>query len=476
LSDPVLAHLDGQRGAILERLLELVRAPSIGADPAYADGMETARRLLLRQLSAMGLDRVQLLEAGGQPAVYGEWLGAPDRPTLIVYGHYDVQPPDPVEKWASPPFEPTLRNGRLYGRGVSDDKAPTAIALETLAGFLAVEGRLPVNVKVLVEGEEETGSASLHALLETHRDLLEADAVISADGGRWRADLPTVNVGTRGNCGFEVTVTTAMKDLHSGRYGGAVPNACHAMAALLASLRTPDGAIAVEDFYDGIEPPPAAETIAMAEIPFDEQAFYEGLGAEPYGERGFTTLERLWLRPTLDVNGMWGGYTGAGSKTVIPSEAHAKLTMRLVPGQDPGRVQDAVRRHLQRHCPRGARLAFGPPRGASAAYEVSPEHPLLLAVEEALEATLGRKPLRVRMGATLPLTAIVSEMLGLDTVMFSFATSDEDYHAPNEFFRLSSLDEGLAGWVRLLRRLGGQEPEDYARFRRGTPGESRPSA
>lgn len=471
MSDPVLAHLDQERSAIVERLLELIRAPSVGADPAYGQGMETARRLLLAQLSSMGLDRVQLLEAGGQPAVYGEWLGAPGRPTFLVYGHYDVQPPDPLEKWTSPPFEPTVRNGRLYARGVSDDKAPTAIALEVLAGFLAVEGRLPVNVKVFLEGEEEVGSTSLRAILERHGDLLAADAVISADGGRWRADLPTVNVGTRGNCGFEFTVTTANKDLHSGRYGGAVPNACHVMAGLVASLHTAEGSVAVEGFYDGIEALPAVEMVAMAEIPFDEAGFYENLGAEPFGEPGFTTLERLWLRPTLEVNGMWGGYTGAGSKTVVPNEAHAKLTMRIVPGQEPERVQDAVKRHLERHCPKRARLSFAARRGSCAAYVLPPEHPLLLASEEALEATLGRKPLRVRIGASLPLTGIVSQTLGLDTVMFSFAISDENYHAPNEFFRLSSLEEGLSAWVYLLRQLGEQSPDAYAAFRRDAHGE-----
>jgi acetylornithine deacetylase/succinyl-diaminopimelate desuccinylase-like protein len=378
-----------------------------------------------------------------------------------------VQPPDPLVKWSTPPFEPTIKGDRLYGRGVSDDKGPSLIALETLGAFLRLEGRLPVNLKVLLEGEEEIGSASLPAILRRYRDRLSADAVISADGARWRADLPTINVGSRGNAGFEFTVTTAIKDLHSGRYGGAVPNALHVIAELVAGLHDAQGRVAVESFYDGIPPLEGAERAAMAAIPFDESRFFAELETGPFGEPRFTTIERLWVRPEL--NGMWGGYTGPGGKTVIPNEAHAKITTRLVPGQNPERVQEAVIEHLRRNCPSGARITFRANRGGSAAYLVPADHPLLAAAEQALEETLGRKPLRIRMGATLPLTDMVLRELGIDTVMFSFATSDEDYHAPNEFFRLSAIDEGVAAWVKLLRHLGNHHPTDYEPFRRAVP-------
>jgi acetylornithine deacetylase/succinyl-diaminopimelate desuccinylase-like protein len=463
MTDPVLSRLQGEREAILARLDTFVRHPSVGADPAYADGMKGAQSFLLDRLEAMGLRNVQRLEAGGQPAIYGEWLDAPGKPTFLVYGHYDVQPPDPLEKWSTPPFEPTIRNERIYARGVSDDKAPSLIALEAIGAFLQEEGRLPVNVKVMIEGEEETGSATLGALCRRYADLLAADAVISADGARWRADLPTITVASRGNTGFEFTVTTACKDLHSGRYGGAVPNALHVVADLVASLHDRDGGIAVAGYYDGIEPLSDQERSALAQIPFDEKAFYEQLDTAPMGEAGYTALERLWLRPTLDVNGLWGGYTGAGSKTVIPNEAHAKLTMRLVPGQDPDRIVEVVKSHLLSRCPQGARVTFGDTRGGSGAYLLPAEHPLLAAAEKALEETLGTAPIRVRMGATLPMTDIMARELGVDTVMFSFATSDEDYHAPNEFFRLSSLDEGLTAWVKLLRRIGEQSQTEYRR-------------
>ncbi len=468
MSDPVLSHALAGRDALLDRLAAFIAHPSVGADPAYAEGMEGARRFLetrLAQAGFAGIRRLAAPDGTGQPAIYAEWLGAEGAPTLLVYGHYDVQPPDPLELWRSPPFEATAEGGRLYGRGASDDKGPMLIALEALIAFLQVEGRLPVNVRLLLEGEEETGSPSLEPILAAHRDTLAADAVLSADGARWRADLTTINVGNRGNGGFEVTVRTAAKDLHSGRYGGVVPNALHVLADLIASLRDAEGRIAVAGFLDGVEPPTADERAAIAAIPFDEAALFRDIGSAPAGEPGYTFLERLWVRPTLEVNGMWGGYTGAGAKTVIPAEAHAKFTMRLVPGQDPARVKDCVLAHLRAHCPEGATLTLSDERGWAGAYAIPDAHPLLAAAEDALQETTGDRPIRVRIGATLPLTEIVQRVLGRDTVMFSFSTADEDYHAPNEFLRLSAIDEGLAAWIALIRRVGTQSPADYAPFR-----------
>ncbi|XWN31069.1 MAG: dipeptidase [Devosia sp.] len=466
MTDPVRARLAQERGAILDRLKALVSIPSVSTDPAYGESMEAARQFLMARLNEMGFSGVTTIGEGARPAVYGEWLGAPGKPTLLVYGHYDVQPPDPIDRWHTPPFEPVEKNGRLYARGASDDKGPSLLALETLGAFIVVEGGLPVNIKILLEGEEEMGSPDLASLCRQHADRLKADAALSADGGRWRADLPTINVAARGNAGFELYVRTATKDVHSGRFGGAIPNALHVMATLIASLRDPDGGIVVDGFFDGATDPGPAEAEELAAIPFQEQSFFGELETVPMGEPGYTTLERLWLRPTLELNGMWGGYTGAGSKTVIPHEAHAKFTMRLVAGQDPTRIQQAVTRHLETHTPPGVTMQIRDPRGWCSAYALDPAHPLLAAAEAALTETYGRVPLRVRMGATLPMTDVLANTLGIATVMFSFATSDEDYHAPNEFFRLSSLDEGFDAWVRVLRRVGEQSPEDYAPFSR----------
>jgi acetylornithine deacetylase/succinyl-diaminopimelate desuccinylase-like protein len=469
MSDPVLDHALAREDVFVDALTEFVSYPSVGADPSMAEGMENARQFVEARLAAMGFEKRQRLSPAsgtGQPAIYGERLDAPGKPTILVYAHYDVQPPDPLDKWHSPPFEATEREGRLYGRGISDDKAPMMIALDALAAFLSVEGKLPVNVKLLIEGEEETGSPSLPGILETNRALLAADAVLSADGARWRPDLVALNVGSRGNAGFEIRVETAAQDLHSGRYGGIVANPLHVLSNLIASLHDAEDRIAVPGFYDGVAEPTNAERAEIADIPYDEDSAFAAIGARPHGEAGYSTLERLWMRPTLDVNGMWGGYTGAGSKTVIPSEAFAKLTMRLVPGQDPDRAQQAVIDHFKAQLPDYARIEVYGERGSSGAYAVPSDHPLLQAAVAALEETTGQKPLKVRIGASLPLTEIVARILGLDTVMFSFALADENFHAPNEFFRRSSITEGLSAWIAILRKLGALSPADFAPFRR----------
>ncbi len=469
MTDPVLARALKRKPQLIETLKALVACPSVGADPAMAQGMEDARRIIEARLDAMGFQDRRRLSPGdrsGQPAIYAERMDAPGRPTILIYAHYDVQPSDPLDKWNTPPFEATERGARLYGRGISDDKAPMLIALDTLAAFVAVEGRLPVNVKLLIEGEEETGSPSLPAILETNRDLLAADAVLSADGARWRPDLVALNIGSRGNAGFEIRVQTAGQDLHSGRYGGIVANPLHVLATLIAGLHDARGRIAAPGFYDGVAEPTDAERAEIAAIPFDEDDAFAAIGAQPHGEAGYCTLERLWMRPTLDVNGMWGGYTGAGSKTVIPNEAFAKLTMRLVPGQDPQAAKRAVIDHLKARVPAGATLEVHGDRGQGGAYIIPPDHPLLGAAVSALELTTGRSPLKVRIGASLPLTEIVSRILGLDTVMFSFALSDENFHAPNEFFRLSSIADGLAAWTAIMRQIARIDPAAFAPYRR----------
>ena len=467
-TDPVLAHLLATSQDVVARLGELVACPSVSTDPAYAAGMAAARAWWRARLAALGFAEVTEIDAGGHPAVTARWHGAgPAAPRLLVYGHYDVQPPDPLEAWTSPPFALAARNGRLYARGVSDDKGPSLLAIETLGAFLAVEGALPCNVTILLEGEEEVGSATLEKILERHRDLFAADAALSADGARWRADLPTMTVATRGIASMEVALRTAAKDLHSGRYGGVARNAALELARLLTTLQAADGTILVPGFHDGIAPVTAEERAELERIPFDVAAHDASIGAAPSGRATAEFLERLWRRPTLEVNGLWSGYTGAGGKTVIPALAQAKLSMRLVPGQDPARVTAAVAAHLRAQCPPGLALDITTTRGGSRATAVAADHPLLLAAEQALEQTTGRRPLRVRMGATLPLTDIVQRVLGLDTVMFSFATADEDFHAPDENWRESALPEGFSAWVALLRRVGALRRADFAAYSTG---------
>jgi acetylornithine deacetylase/succinyl-diaminopimelate desuccinylase-like protein len=467
LKDAVLAALLDDRAGFVERLGALVACPSVSTDSAYHEGMAAARAWWRARLTALDFQDARDIAAGGHPAVTARWHGAgPDAPTLLVYGHYDVQPPDPLPAWTSPPFTLTARDGRLFARGVADDKGPSLLAIETLGAFLRAEGRLPINVTILLEGEEEIGSRTLAAILETHREALHADAVLSADGARWRADMPTMTIATRGLAALEFSVRTAAKDLHSGRYGGVARNAAQEMARILATLRDAEGEIAVPGFFEGIPPVTNSQRAALAAIPYDVAAHDASIGAVPSGRSTAEFLERLWLQPTLDINGMWAGYTGEGGKTVIPDSAHAKLSARLVPGQDPARVTQALEAHLRTVAGPGVALTITPTRDGTRATEVAANHPLLIAAEAALLETTGVAPIRVRMGATLPLTDIVARVLGIDTVMFSFATADEDFHAPNEGWRESAIPEGFAAWVALIRRVGALTRADFVQ----TPG------
>ena len=451
----VLRRLRERRGEILVKIVEFASIPSVSTDPAHAADIDRAARWVATELAAAGPLAVRTLPTGGHPVVYGEWLGAPGKKTIVVYGHYDVQPPEPLEKWDSPPWTPTLRDGCLYARGVSDDKGPMLIPIAVAEAFFATAGRLPINVKFLFEGEEEIGSRHLDAFVREHASLLAADVVVSADGAMWRIDEPSLTVASRGLCGLEVKLRGAAKDLHSGRYGGSVANPLHAMAALIASLHDRDGRVTVEGFYDDVRDPLPRDRAALAALPFDERAYLAQIGAvSSFGEAGYTTLERLWTRPTLEINGLWGGYQGPGQKTVIPSEAHAKITCRLVPDQRPHDVAERVRWHLETHVPPGAHLLVSIVDHGSRAVQIPTDHFALQAADAALAATYGVRPLVVRMGGTVPISDLFQRHMGVDTVFFSFSTADEDFHAPNEFFRLHRLDEGLEAWAHLWNILG----------------------
>ena len=326
-ADAVAATLVAQEDAVRARLDQFIRLPSVSTDPAYTEGMRGAQQFLLSWLREIGLHDVQMLDGGGHPVIYGAWTGAPGKPTILIYGHYDVQPPDPMTEWASPPFEPTERDGCLFARGASDDKGSSAIAIAAVAAFLQQTGACPVNVKLFLEGEEEIGSPSLPAIVARYRDLLRADAVLSADGGRASPTIPTINVGARGNTGMEIKLTTAAKDLHSGRYGGAIRNALHEMAALIATLHDRDGRIAVAGYLAAVTPATPLQRQQTAAFPVDEAEFCAEVGAVALGEPGYTLRERLTLRPAIDVNGMWGGYTGAGAEDFGPNLERAKALL-----------------------------------------------------------------------------------------------------------------------------------------------------
>ena len=451
---PIEAHLAARRDEILETLKSFVRLPSVSTDKSFAPGIAAAAAFVAERLRVAGLSEVCVHPTPGHPIVTASWHLAPGRPTILIYGHYDVQPPDPIEAWTSPPFQPVVRDARLYGRGTSDDKGPMLIPIEVAASYMAESKALPINVVFLFEGEEESSSVNLEPFVASHKSLLAADLVVSADGAQWRADLPSVIVGSRGICSLEVTVKGAAKDLHSGRHGGSVANPIQALVKMLASLHAPNGSIAVPHFYDTVRSVSAAERQAIEAIPFDEGAYLASIGAPAgVGEAGFALLERNWLRPTLEYNGIVGGYTGPGRKTVIPSVASAKITCRLVPNQQPDEIARLVAAQLTALTPAGVTVDIAISVGGSRAYAVPRDLPGLRVAEAVLADVTGRKPARVRMGATIPIGDVFRQHLGIETVFFSFATSDEDYHAPNEFFRLQSLDRGLVAWTRLLWQL-----------------------
>ncbi len=450
-----LAWIEDRHARVLQHLIDFAAIPSVSTDPAYADGIARAAAFLARRLTEAGLEHAAVRPTAGHPVVTADWLHAPGAPTILIYGHYDVQPPDPLEKWTSPPFVPEIRDGRLYARGVSDDKGPLLVAVTALEALLATAGRLPVNVKLLVEGEEEMGSAHLEPFVAAEAAALRADFVLSADGAMWRADLPTVTVASRGLCALDLTVRGAAKDLHSGRHGGAVANPLQAICRLLASLHRDDGAVAVSGFYDRVRTLSPAARAEIAAIPFDEAGYLRSLGARAgAGEAGWSLLERNWVRPTLELNGLQGGYAGPGTKTVIPAEAHAKITCRLVPDQDPTEVLELIEHHLRQHTPAGVALEVERHRGMSHPYAIAESHRGLRLAMEVLGELYGRRALPVRMGATIPIGEIFARRLGIDTVFFSFSTADEDYHAPNEFFRVQRLWDGVRAWITYLARLG----------------------
>lgn len=450
-----LDYLDAHASRYLAELAAFVAIPSISTDPAHAADVGRAADWVAARLRQAGPIHVETWHTPRHPAVFGRWDHAPSAPTVLIYGHCDVQPAEPLAAWQSPPFTLTERDGRLYGRGVSDDKASMLLPILAAEACFATGTPPPVNLRFLFEAEEEIGSPSLTTLVRDRREALACDVVLSADGGMWRADRPSLNLSARGIAAFEFTVRGPAKDLHSGRHGGSVANPLHAAAALVASLHDRDGRISIPGFYDDVEAIEPAVAASMAQLSFDEARYIADVGAPAAsGEPGYTTLERQWHRPTIEVNGMYGGYQGPGSKTVLPSEARVKMSCRLVPRQTPRAVVARVRAHLERQCPPGVTLAFHDDEHGAPPYRVSADSPFVRAAADTLDEVFGQRPDLVGMGGSVPIVTTFREALGADTVFFSFSVGDEDIHAPNEFYRPERFRIGPRAWVRLWQRLG----------------------
>jgi acetylornithine deacetylase/succinyl-diaminopimelate desuccinylase-like protein len=449
-----LEYLRLRESQLVEELKEFVRIPSQSGDPACAPHIQRAAAWAADRLRRAGLEHVSVLPTGGHPAVYADWLHAPGAPTALIYGHFDVQPPEPLALWTSPPYEPEIRDGRLFGRGASDDKGGVLSAIAGIEAVLATEKRLGINVRFCIEGEEEVGSPNFSAFLARERARLACDLVVSADGGQWSADQPQVVLSLRGGCGAELHVTGPARDLHSGLHGGAVLNPLEAISRLLASMREPDGRIAVAGFYDDVQPLSPRDREQIARVPLDEAAYQTGLGIPAvHGEPGFTVLERRWIRPTLEINGLWGGHTGAGPKTVIPAEAHAKIHCRLVAAQDPDRIFEFLRRHVEAHTPAGVRATLTRAGGRSLPYLLPAGHPANRIATDVLTEVYGVAPFETRVGGSIPVLPMFQEVLGAPAILFGASTDDANIHSPDEFVYLRSLHRAARCFALLPARL-----------------------
>lgn len=450
------SYLDAHRDRFLEELLAFVAIPSVSAKDDHAHEVRRAGQWVMDRLGAAGLDNIQMLETGGHPVVYADWLKAgDDKPTVMIYGHFDVQPGEPFELWDSPAFEPQVRDGRVFGRGASDDKGGMLIPILAVEAMLKTAGQLPVNVKFFFEGQEEIGSPQLPAFVAKHRDLFACDMIFSADGAQRSADEPQMVTALRGIVACEVTVTGAKSDLHSGHHGGGVANPILALSQMLAGMKGDDGRITIDGFYDDVLDLTDEDRAAFARVPFDEETYKADLGIpDTFGEAGYSTRETLWARPTFEVNGMWGGYQGVGTKTVLPAEAHAKITCRLVANQTPERVYAAIEAHVAAHTPKGVRADIRRLPASGDPFLVPTGHNGSQAAREVLREVYGTEPFVTRMGGSIPVMSIFLRELGVHGVMFGFACPDDGIHGPNESYRLASFERGRVAYCKLLERLG----------------------
>lgn len=457
----VLAVADRELEGSINRLFDLVRIASISADGAYHAECEKAARWLVVELTALGF-AAEARPTAGKPMVVAHYAprnAAPDCPHVLFYGHYDVQPVDPLELWHSPPFEPRRAKGadgieRLYGRGCADDKGQLMTFVEAARAWIAVSGDLPFRATFLIEGEEESGSPSLVPFLQQNREELACDVAFICDTNMWDAKTPAITTRLRGLVADEITITGPRIDLHSGSWGGPVMNPLRVLAKVLASLHDKNGKVAIPGFYDGVEPLPAATRKQWQSLPFSERKFLKDVGvSQPAGEKGKSVLEQIWARPTAEVNGMWGGYTGAGAKTVLPSKAHAKLTFRLVGKQKPEKVLKAFRSFVKKQIPKDCKVEFSKHFHGAPASEVKESNRFITSARGALKDEFGREAVLIGSGGSIPIVRHFKDVLGMDSVLVGFGLDDDAIHSPNEKYNLSSFHHGIRSWVRIMSRM-----------------------
>ena len=453
MTEAVLNYLTEHREEQFEALNDFLRIPSVSTDSKFKADVRDAAQFVSDYLTKIGFNQVEIEETKGHPLVYGEWLEAgEDAPTVLVYGHYDVQPADPLELWETEPFEPTIRNGRLYARGASDDKGQVFMYLAVFEAFMKTTGKLPINVKVCIEGEEEIGSENLYDILKSKKEQFNADFAMISDSGMVTEGQPTILYGLKGFTGLEFTIHGPENDLHSGIYGGAVRNPLMAMAHVLASMKDENEVVQVEHFYDDVEPITDEERQLMADAPSENFTKTTGI-PETVSEHGYTAAEHTMARPTLEINGMFGGYQGEGTKTIIPSSATAKLTCRLVPGQDPEKVQDALVNHIEKTLPTGVTVSIEREPLSAKAYKVDPSHPLIQKAAKSYGDAFNQPAVFVRMGGSIPVVEWIDDIFKMPIVLLGFGTPDDRLHSPNESFLLENYDRGLVTIVDYLASL-----------------------
>lgn len=440
--EEVKKYIEKHKEKILNELFELIRVPSVSAEKSNREAMTKTAELIRKNFIVSGADNARTMPTKGWPVVYAEKIIDKNLPTILVYGHYDVQPAEPLDEWKSQPFEPEIRDGKIYARGADDDKGQLFMQVKAFE-FMCRENKLPCNVKFLIEGEEEIGSPSLEEFCKKHRDLLKSDIILVSDTTMFSLDQPTLTIGLRGLAYFEITVVGPNRDLHSGLYGGAVNNPGNALSELIANMKDDKGKITIPGFYDDVETVSDEERRLLNQVPLSNSQLMDSIVVgELFGEEGYTTTERLGIRPSLDVNGIWGGYTGEGAKTILPAKASAKVSMRLVPNQDPDKIEKLFYSYLEKNLPPGIRFKLKTLNGGYA--YISPwDSKGIKAAIQAIEKTFGKTPLPVRGGGSIPIISVFERVLGVKAVLLGFGLEEDAIHSPNEHYPLANLFKGI---------------------------------
>jgi acetylornithine deacetylase/succinyl-diaminopimelate desuccinylase-like protein len=453
--ETVAGHLKSNRKKYLRELKELLRIPSLSVEPKGAKPIQKAADWVCERLRSAGCKNAKIHETDGHPVVYGESLEAPGAPTILVYGHYDVQPVDPLELWKTPPFEPTVRGGKIFARGASDDKGQVIVHVNALEAHLADGGRCPVNVKFVIEGEEEIGSDNLEPFIRNNKGQLACDAVVVSDTGMFDKGVPSICYGLRGLTYLEVSLRGTDTDLHSGSYGGSVVNPANALVEMLAKLKDARGRVTIPGFYANVKRLTVAERRAFNSLPHSDAKYKKSIGApDLFGEASYSTLERVWVRPSLDINGIWSGFTGEGAKTVIPAEAHAKVSMRLVPDQTPKEIYRKAAAYIKKLAPKSVKVTVRDLHGGDG-WVAPTDHPALTAAGTAMKRAFGREPVFVREGGSIPIVPSFERMLKVPVVLLGIGLPDDNLHAPNEKMDLDQFYKGIEASAYLMEELGG---------------------